>query len=74
MMAYLAGLMVLLVGMMVGLIVVRVLVVLLMMFWDLHTISVVILSPIHHHMLPVVPIVIVHVEGIMRRGRVDRRP
>lgn len=73
MMIYLAGLMVLLVGMMVCLIMVRVLVVLLMMFWDLHTISVVILSPIHHHMLSMVPIVAVHVEGIVRGGSVDRR-
>ena len=72
MMTYLTALVVR-VRMMICLIVVGMLVV-LVVFWHLHTISVVILSPIHHHVLSLMPVVVVHVESVVCGGGVDRRP
>jgi hypothetical protein len=56
---------VMLVMVMICLVVVRMVVVLLI-FWHLHTISLMVLSPIHHDVLTLLSIVIVHVEGIVR--------
>jgi hypothetical protein len=47
--------------------------VVLLIFWHLHTISLMVLSSIHHDVLSLLSIVIVHIEGIVRRCCVYRR-
>ena len=63
---------VMLIVMMARLIMMRMVVVLLI-FWHLHSISLMVLSPIHHDVLALLSIVIVHVEGAVRRRGVHRR-
>jgi hypothetical protein len=62
---------VMLVMMLIGVIVVLVMV-LMLILWHLHTISLVVLSSIHHDMLTLLSIVVVHGEGIVRRCAVHR--
>ena len=63
---------VMLVVVVIGLVVVRMMAVLLI-FRHLHTISLMVLAPIHHDMLTLLSIVTVHVEGTVRRCCVYRR-
>jgi hypothetical protein len=62
---------VMLVMMLISVIVVLVMV-LMLILWHLHTISLVVLSSIHHDVLALLSIVVVHVEGIVRRRAVHR--
>src|SRR5436305_29705 len=45
----------------------------LLVFWHLDTISLMVLSPIHHDVLSLLSIVIVHGQAIVRRRRMDWR-
>ena len=63
---------VVLIVMMTRLIMVRMVVVLLI-FRHLHPISLMVLSPVHHDVLALLSVVVVHVEGVVRRRGVHRR-
>ena len=63
---------VMLVVMMIRLVVVW-MVVMLLVFRHLHPISLVILASIHHHMLRLMPVVVVHVESVVRGRLINRR-
>lgn len=64
---------VMLVMMLIGVIVVLVMI-LMLILWHLHAISLVVLSSIHHDVLALLSIVVVHVEGIVRRRAVHWGP